>query len=295
MTLKTTDIRLTILRIVGDRECYGYEIHKKFVSQNKEIDIGRLYKVLKDMLTEGVLSCRWERSEKGPEKRIYKLTEKGRRELDKILLDAIETIHAYYSDYLLNLPTEKSIFEVFAKIVAPEPMQHSRVAFFAPRPSVMHERLLTALQKRLPESEIYMVHPKDASLQLGIKNTVSLTGKYDCIPLRAKYVDLLVLDGLPGNKDSSVAVEEWHRILKNSGAMVVIVPKVVFSKFRDPLAIGDFMEKMEHQSINDREAENGDALQKILEKSFLEVHRKEMLQMTFLIARKPATFLPSSS
>jgi PadR family transcriptional regulator len=284
--LKTAEIKLNILTTVKNSECYGYEIYKKLEAQDNAIEIGRLYKVLKEMLTEGTLSCRWEKSEKGPEKRVYKLTQKGREELDQILLGAIDTVHDYYTEYLSNLPPEISLFEDFAKTIIPKPKTRSKIVLYASRYSSMHERLLAALLDRAKESEVCLVR-KELENNTSIRNSIFLQGDYDSIPLRAKYVDLLILEGLPSHKNSLKAVKEWQRILKEKGKLVVIVPTAVFSAFRDPLTIGDFMEKMEYQSLHEVNAEKGETLEQLLKTYFLNVKKTKTLQMTSLVAARP--------
>jgi SAM-dependent methyltransferase len=199
-------------------------------------------------------------------------------------LDAIETIRTHYSEYLLKLPTETSIFEGIAKMVIPQQLKQCKIAFYAPRLSIMHERIFSALKKRLPECETYVVHSKSINTNSNPTIAIFLNGDYNSIPLRSKYVDLLILEGLPNNKNAARAVEEWHRVLRDNGTLVVIVSKPVFSKFKDPLTIGDFIEKTENQNVSKGENVNGELLQKLLEKRFLKIRKKEMLQMIFLTA-----------
>jgi len=90
----------------GDREFYGYDVHKKISALDVKIEISRLYRVLNEMLREGLLEGRWEKSHLGPRKRVYKLGGKGREELDNFLLDAIETVHMFYGKYLFALPAD---------------------------------------------------------------------------------------------------------------------------------------------------------------------------------------------
>ncbi len=282
--MKTADIRLNILKIIKDSECYGYEIHQKLAAQNKEIEIGRLYKVLKQMQTESVLECYWERSQKGPEKKMYKIAEKGKKELNEILLDAIETVHAFYGEYLLSLPNKTSIFGAFAKMVSPNAKEHCNIAYYAASPSPMHNRLIAALQSRLQPSEFYVIHPRKVNLNLTINNVISLSGDHDSIPLKERHVDLLVIEDLPNNQDPEKATKEWIRVLKEKGTLAIIAPAVIFSKFKDPLTIGDFMEKIEHQNQHFEEAANSEVIQQLLEKHFRKVLKKDMLQMTILLA-----------
>jgi DNA-binding PadR family transcriptional regulator len=285
--LKTSELRLNTLKIVRQAECCGYEIHKKLEAQGVEVDIGRLYKVLTEMLTGGMLGCRWEKSSKGPDKRVYRLSENGRKELDRIFRDAIDTVHEYYSEYLLSLPSRTSVFEAFANMAAPEVGEQCKVAFFARNTSPIHEGILAAVHSRLPACEIYATHPTEVNLNRSLENLISLHGDYDSIPLREKYVDLLIIEGLPGSQGLSKAVAEWCRVMKEKARLVIIVPTAIFSEFKDPLSLGDFFEKMEHQTTGEVPGK-GETLRRILQNHFREVEKKQMLQMTCLVAHGKA-------
>ena len=103
--LRTQELVNTVLKLSGGREFYGYDLHKKLTSEVAEVEISRFYRVLIRMLNEGLLKSRWEKSSFGPRRRVYLLGEKGRKELDRILLDSIQTIHDFYADYLQNFLT----------------------------------------------------------------------------------------------------------------------------------------------------------------------------------------------
>jgi PadR family transcriptional regulator PadR len=94
--MRMRELKRNILKIVGDKEFYGYELHKKISALDVKIEISRLYRVLNEMLREELLEGKWEKSYFGPKKRVYKLGEKGRKELDNILLEAIKTVHMFY-------------------------------------------------------------------------------------------------------------------------------------------------------------------------------------------------------
>jgi len=266
-------------------ECYGYEIHKRLASQGIQIDIGRLYNVLADMLTEGLLVCRWEKSAKGPQKRVYRLSEKGKKELDKILQDAIDTVHAYHAEYLLSLPSSSKAFEDFALMVAPEVKAYYRMAFFAQGFSIVDERILAVIKGRLTGSEIYVVCPKGVNLNLNVENVIFLHGEYESIPLKEKYVDLLIIEDLPSRQNLWKAAREWYRVTKEDGRLVLIAPTTFFCTFKDPLSIGDFVEKMKLQD-HGGEPGKGETLMRILGKHFRKVEKRQMLQMTCLVACK---------
>lgn len=82
--MKPKDLKRIILKMFKSKEFYGYEIHKTLASKDIKIEISCLYRVLGEMLREGLLESRWETSQLGPKKRMYSLGEKGKNDLEKI-------------------------------------------------------------------------------------------------------------------------------------------------------------------------------------------------------------------
>ncbi|NIM45495.1 MAG: hypothetical protein GTN80_07610 [Nitrososphaeria archaeon] len=114
------DLKRIILKIGGDKEFYGYEVSKRLVAEDVKVNTSRLYRVLNEMLKEGLLEGSWERSRFGPRKRVYRLSEKGGEELNKILLDAIKTVHIFYGRYLMNLPPKVNAFDSICGLLVDE-------------------------------------------------------------------------------------------------------------------------------------------------------------------------------
>jgi len=76
--LRTEDLKKIILKTFRRREFYGYEAYKKLKSKDIKIEISRLYRVLNEMQREGLLDNRWERSQLGPRRRVYRRKRKER-------------------------------------------------------------------------------------------------------------------------------------------------------------------------------------------------------------------------
>jgi DNA-binding PadR family transcriptional regulator len=108
--MRTDELQKTILLTLNDKEMYGYEIHKRLESNGIIVEFSRLYRLLNEMTEKKLLAGHWESSQIGPEKRVYSISSTGRNELEKVLMKAIETVHYWYGNYLLNLPEEKSVF-----------------------------------------------------------------------------------------------------------------------------------------------------------------------------------------
>ena len=65
---------------------YGYQIAKMIEGRSKDVDImkqGALYPVLRSLETTGLLESEVEPSVSGPPRRYYKITEAGRKTLEK--------------------------------------------------------------------------------------------------------------------------------------------------------------------------------------------------------------------
>ena len=76
---------MLILTTLNQEELHGYAIAEriKLISKDVlEIDEGSLYPALQRMLARGWIRARWGASENNRRARYYKLTAKGRRELE---------------------------------------------------------------------------------------------------------------------------------------------------------------------------------------------------------------------
>ncbi len=75
-----------LLLLLVEGKSHGYELLERLreYGLNYELqDIGYLYRTLRVMEREGVVSSRWDVSGEGPGKRVYTITEKGKKELEE--------------------------------------------------------------------------------------------------------------------------------------------------------------------------------------------------------------------
>jgi DNA-binding PadR family transcriptional regulator len=284
--LRTDDLIRTVLKLSRGKEFYGYDVHRK-LSETVHIEISRFYRVLSRMLEEGYLESRWEKSPFGPKKRVYQLGEKGKKELDKIVLGAIQTIHDFYGDYLLNLPPEADVFECLSGTLTRGLKVQTKVAcMVASEYTAMHERMIRSLRDKLSEGKIYVVKPSSAVVETKLDSLILLEGTSDDIPFKDSYLDLLVVTDIPQRKALESAVREWHRALKQDAKLGILTPTVTLRKYEDPLTIGDFIEKYEHESIEKGEHLDSELLKRLLGKFFQDVQEKQIVHMTLLVASK---------
>jgi PadR family transcriptional regulator PadR len=74
-----------LLLLLRERPTHGYELLEALPSVTGEarVDMGNLYRVLRGLEEDGLVTSRWEAGAPGPAKRTYELTVEGRRLLDE--------------------------------------------------------------------------------------------------------------------------------------------------------------------------------------------------------------------
>jgi PadR family transcriptional regulator PadR len=74
-----------LLLLLRERATHGYELLEQLPGLTGEarVDMGNLYRVLRALEADGLVTSRWEAGEPGPAKRTYELTAEGKRLLDE--------------------------------------------------------------------------------------------------------------------------------------------------------------------------------------------------------------------
>jgi PadR family transcriptional regulator, regulatory protein PadR len=75
----------SILLLLRERPLHGYELIERLpeLAGEGRIDVGNLYRLLRALDAEGLVSSEWSAELPGPAKRTYELTSEGRRLLDR--------------------------------------------------------------------------------------------------------------------------------------------------------------------------------------------------------------------
>lgn len=285
--VRSQDLKKNILEMFRGKEFYGYEIHKKLASEGVTVEISRLYRILNEMLREHLLQSRWQKSQFGPEKRVYRLSGKGREELSRIFLDAIETIKAFYGEYLLGLPSKINVFDNVCRLLGEELMDQRIIVYIVHEYSAMHERMICCLISKVRRGKIYLVKPRSVELYRRLDNLFFLDGSYVEVPLKDGYADLIVVANIPENDLVETALREWDRVLKESGRLVILMPTVFVREYEDPLTISDFIEKHEYEALELGKRANKKAFRALLENFFRKVEETEIVNMTIFSASEP--------
>jgi PadR family transcriptional regulator PadR len=94
----------SLLLLLRERPLHGYELLERLPELGLEgrVDIGNLYRLLRSLEEEGLVSSEWNAELPGPAKRTYELTAQGRRLLDRwaeALGRAQDTIGSFLTRY----------------------------------------------------------------------------------------------------------------------------------------------------------------------------------------------------
>jgi PadR family transcriptional regulator PadR len=92
----------SLLLLLRERPMHGYELIERLpevAGPETRVDVGNLYRILRKLEDEGIVTSEWSADLPGPAKRTYELTEAGRRLLDR-WAEALRTAQDSISGFL---------------------------------------------------------------------------------------------------------------------------------------------------------------------------------------------------
>lgn len=285
--MRTPELKTMILRMTGKGEFYGYEMHKNLEQRNINLGIGRLYSVLAEMKKEGLLKDRWVKSKSGPKRRVYKIGKKGIKEREKILMEAIRTVHEFYTEYLVSLPPENSVFSIVSGILTKDLSKGSNIGYVATRFSGPLRRILNQLRKEIPDGKKYAISHQAKELDLGFEDVFIVEGTLNDIPVKDNHLDLLVVTGNISSDCLTECLSEWQRVLMKDGTLAIVTPTATITSYEDPVGIGEFIEQREHPLLDGEDALNSKTLQDEMRKYFENTEERNVVHITILLGLKP--------
>jgi DNA-binding PadR family transcriptional regulator len=244
--MRTDVLKRNIIQMFNENEIHGYDIAKKLAEKSEEIELSRLYRVLNDMAKEGLLIGRWEKSNRGPRKKLYSLDKKGNEEKERILLEAIEIVHDHYDKYIMGLPPEFSVFEILVDKITKGVTGSPNIVYITPFFASIHQRMIITILEHLPESNIYLIMPRHEEVPISSPRLVQMEGFYTDIPLKQNFSDIVFITGVPPVNMLDKAIVEWKRSLKEGGKVAIVTPKILLEETHHPMPIGKFIENREH-------------------------------------------------
>jgi len=265
-------------------ELYGYDINRRLAKQDMSSNISRLYGILNEMQKDRLLGDRWERSKEGPRKKMYSLTEKGREALNEILLGAISTVHLFYGDYLRSLYPGVDVFGDIMGLLTDGLKQGDSTAYISHNFSGINQVLIRTIHQSNPQGKLYLVKPSDLDFNIDIENTNIFDGSYHDLPFKDNFIEQLIVIGVPAPETLVESAQEWGRVIKEGGRLTIVTPSILIQEHEDPMTIGDFVEKYEHQIIEKGSLLDPEAFISSIKSNFANVTQSEATHMTFITA-----------
>jgi PadR family transcriptional regulator PadR len=276
------DLKKTIVEMLNTAEMHGYEVQKQLASRGFRPNISYLYRVLAEMETEGYLEGTRMKSALGPERKVYRLGKKGTSQLDQELKEAVKTIHVKYMQYLAKLPPEKSTIRKLQRLLDSQVGRSDTILVVAPK--VFYDWMLSSLGSVVEDGKIYLVKPQSVKLSVECANLIVLDTSVENISLKDNFVDAVRVHGEPENVRR--ALKEFHRVLKKDGSLAFIVPYSHPNKDNYPLTMGEFVEKVEHEVLEEDETKLDYAFAgSLLSHYFSKVKRHRLAHLAIFVAK----------
>lgn len=95
-----------VLLLLDGEASYGYELQRELTERQVAPDPSALYRTLRKLEQDGLVESRWMRAVSGPRRRFYRLTRRGRRQLDGIASVIVATREVH--DSFLRTYDERS-------------------------------------------------------------------------------------------------------------------------------------------------------------------------------------------
>jgi len=282
--LRTDDLKKAILLMLRNNELYGYDINRRLAQQDMSSNISRLYGILNEMQKDRLLMDRWERSKEGPRKKMYSLTVKGREALNEILLAAISTVHLFYGDYLRSLFPKVDVFGNILNVLTEGMEQGDNLGYLSNSFSGINQVLLKSLHAKNPSGKLYLIKPGNLDLSTDLENANVIDGTYNDLPFKDDFIDRLIVLGVPTPETLVASTKEWRRVIKEGGRLTIVTPTILIQEHEEPMKIGDYVEKYEHQVIEKGSLIDPELFMSSLRDNFSEVVEREATHMTFITA-----------
>ena len=74
---------------------------------------------------------------------------------------------------------------------------------------------------------------------------------------------------------------------KQNGTLAILTPTVLIQKYKDPMTIGDFMERFEHEATESNKQIDYKLLQELLKNLFKKVEERKIVHVSLLLATEP--------
>lgn len=287
--MKKRELKRSLLRLIRDREVYGYELRQLLAAHGEKVQLSYLYKTLKEMCNEDLLQSHLQTSEHGPKRRLYSLTKQGMKELGKIFGEVTELVHEFYEDYVSKLPPQVFSDKFRMMMLEVYGGRESVALVTSEALTALHRELLTGMQARSGAKHTYLIKPPTVKADVELPNLTVLDGSFDDIPLKEKSLDGMVVVDIQDAFNVRTCCLEFKRVLKSGGVMVGCAPFMGLVGEDEPLDVGEFMKRTKCH-LEGRPYLEKETIKKALEERFAYVDVACVAFMTgFICGLQPAS------
>jgi poly-beta-hydroxybutyrate-responsive repressor len=110
-------LEVCLLLLLYDEIGYGYGLIEQLVTfgfSPEDLNVSTLYRTLRKMEGEGLVTSLWEESDQGPKRRVYEITSEGKQNLDqwikilKMRKSRIENLIVHYDKKIIDTTSDSA-------------------------------------------------------------------------------------------------------------------------------------------------------------------------------------------
>ncbi|MFA9437759.1 MAG: hypothetical protein ACEROO_11720, partial [Candidatus Bathyarchaeota archaeon] len=196
----------------------------------------------------------------------------------------ISTVHLFYGDYLRSLFPKIDVFGNILNVLTEGMEQGDNLGYLSDSFSGINQVLLKSLQAKNPSGKLYLIKPGNLDLRTDLENANVFDGTYNDLPFKDDFIDRLIVIGVPTPETLVESTKEWRRVIKEGGRLTIVTPSILIQEHEEPMTIGDYVEKYEHQVIEKGALIDPELFMSSLRDNFSEVVEREATHMTLITA-----------
>lgn len=215
-----------ILTILADGPSYGYEIIRHLENGHTGVRLNTVYRWLSDMENRDFVESEICPGSIGPDRRVYRLSSRGRRRVRKLFRDAVSLVMQLYDDYRYH-----SMGGLMVMLDDSDARSIGGRILFAGLPRLI-DRDLELAHFLASRSENGCIRTVGDSTVLAVSEIEHLThdGTICDIAAPPRYFQEVWICGVPRMVDLNQALEESRRVLKDDGTLRIISYRVCFQE-----------------------------------------------------------------
>ncbi|MFW9846196.1 MAG: helix-turn-helix transcriptional regulator [Candidatus Thorarchaeota archaeon] len=225
-----------VLVLLDHNPSYGYELIDHLGTEYGNIRLNTLYRWLGEMESKNLVESEVISGPKGPNRKIYRLTQRGKKRTTRVLRDAISHVLSVYCSFRKHAyPDYLDSFDL-----KDYGMENGRILYAAfPRITDVDIKILCRLSEKRNGLPIDILGDAEELVKSEICHR-SVEGNPWDIPTPDERFSEVWLSGLIDKKIIHRAAKESKRILKPGGILRIVAPYVSVESKQAP-SLGEFI------------------------------------------------------